>query len=148
MTDVRCPTCDRMLLHDHGDGSFDLAADAEVAAEYFEPIDGFSPEDAGKVLPLSALPMSARCLRCHPRPAPTTPAVDVGGASFEVSLPPLPLGATGWDIYSSHQVPVFAPLRGWRRLWARLRGRPLTYISGWREVHAQIGAYRVGEVPE
>lgn len=51
----------------------------------------------------------------------------------------LPEGATGMVFYRVDSSPVWVELRGWHRLVARLRGRPLLRITGYSEHYTRIG---------
>ena len=68
MTEIHCPTCERLLVRTHADGSFDLAGQATIAGEVPIPVD-IDPAGLPIALPTEVFPLSARCLRCHP-PAP------------------------------------------------------------------------------
>jgi hypothetical protein len=64
----------------------------------------------------------------------------------EITLPPAPEGATGWDIYRTTYHPVFAELHGWRRLLARIRRRPTSYQTGTETRHHKVDTILVGDV--
>ncbi len=137
MTEVRCPTCDRMLIREHSDGSFDLAPQAMVTAAAEIPVDAIERGDPWSVA-ASPAPLSARCLRCHPdHDLPD---------GIAITLPEAPGGAAGWDIFSTTEATVFAELRGWRRLWARLRGRSTRIAVGTETRTHKLGHADIGHV--
>jgi hypothetical protein len=63
-----------------------------------------------------------------------------------VTLPEPAAGQSGWDIYRTHQVTVYAELRGWRRLFARLRRRPTRYVVDTALLHEKVASVGIGEV--
>lgn len=69
MTEVYCPTCERLLVRTNPNGSFLLAGQANVTAEVPIPLD-VDPASLPVQLPIGILPLSVRCLRCHPEDTP------------------------------------------------------------------------------
>ena len=73
MTEVYCPTCQRLLVRAHPDGSFDLAGQTRVSGDVPIPAD-VTTADLPLRLRTDVVALSARCLRCHPDPVLPRPA--------------------------------------------------------------------------
>jgi hypothetical protein len=72
MSEIRCPTCDRMLVREKPDGSVDLGPEASVTLEASITEEQLQAALSGNWVPAraTALPLSARCLVCHPEVPP------------------------------------------------------------------------------
>ena len=59
------------------------------------------------------------------------------GDTVEITMPGVK-GAKSYRVYQSHRVPEYRELRGWPRRFARLRRRPMAWLTGWHDEYTLV----------